>query len=410
MAAAPRPNASSEEALSLFKQLWDVVPEAADVQINVRQLDSYADRNFHVTSKDLQPGFVLKIHNSMDTENLPMLEGQHLAMRVLSAAGISCSQPIPSCASKDIEMIQLSCQAEGSLPRPQSHIMRCFHYLPGQLLDDVPLTPELLISVGKLMGRVSSALSEVQHTGLEREHEWHMEFLKSNISRRLQLMGDNALEEPKMKLIESVLKDWEAAEKTIFPSIPRQVCHTDCNEANIIVSQDGKQAASLIDFGDMCYSWAVSEVAIAMAYMMVLEQKKPDGDPMAVGALVLAGYCETCKHGALSEAEQEVLPLLIRGRIALSLVSGAQAAMREPENAQYLLRTQSGGWALLKTLDEKIAVLAAERENRTYLAADRKFSVEQVFDAIWVGIVRCRLEQLVTHWPRASRILKEPKM
>jgi Ser/Thr protein kinase RdoA (MazF antagonist) len=44
------------------------------------------------------------------------------------------------------------------------------------------------------------------------------------------------------------------------------------------------QVVGIIDFGDISYCWRVAEVAIAMAYMMLLSWKE---DPWKAGADVL---------------------------------------------------------------------------------------------------------------------------
>lgn len=52
----------------------------------------------------------------------------------------------------------------------------------------------------------------------------------------------------------------------------------------------------------------------------------------------------------LAPEEQAVLPLLLRVRMALSLVNGAASVARDPDNASYLLMTQRPGWRLLRML------------------------------------------------------------
>ena len=59
----------------------------------------------------------------------------------------------------------------------------------------------------------------------------------------------------------------------------------------------------------------------------------------------------------------EALPLLITVRLALSLVSGASAAVADPGNSEYLLMTQRHGWALMRILMEDSTLEQLMRRN-----------------------------------------------
>lgn len=63
---------------------------------------------------------------------------------------------------------------------------------------------------------------------------------------------------------------------------------------------------------------------------------------------MLAGFESMCP---LMPDEREVLPALVRARLALSLTNGAHAARARPENSSYLLQTQEPGWRLLGRLE-----------------------------------------------------------
>ena len=52
----------------------------------------------------------------------------------------------------------------------------------------------------------------------------------------------------------------------------------------------------------------------------------------------------------LLPAERRMIRTLMLGRLAMSLGMGAKAALEQPENAEYVLRTQAGGWVLLRLL------------------------------------------------------------
>jgi Ser/Thr protein kinase RdoA (MazF antagonist) len=138
--------------------------------------------------------------------------------------------------------------------------------------------------------------------------------------------------------------------------LPRQACHGDLNENNVLVSSDRRAVVGVIDWGDASRCWRATEVAIAATYMLLLAADD-DGDAGSDDAAVSTSMTAAARHvidgyldagGALTAAEAAVLPSLICGRIALSLINGATAAAAAPENAEYTLRTQRPGWRALE--------------------------------------------------------------
>lgn len=63
----------------------------------------------------------------------------------------------------------------------------------------------------------------------------------------------------------------------------------------MLVSQDpatSRLTLALIDFGDMCYTWAVTEAAVTIMYAMLLVPPASEGGrPLEAGASVLVGAC-----------------------------------------------------------------------------------------------------------------------
>ena len=53
--------------------------------------------------------------------------------------------------------------------------------------------------------------------------------------------------------------------------LPRQATHLDLTDANVVVTRGADGAAhpdGVIDFGDLSYSWAVSELAITVSSVL----------------------------------------------------------------------------------------------------------------------------------------------
>ncbi|EFJ41511.1 hypothetical protein VOLCADRAFT_98508 [Volvox carteri f. nagariensis] len=279
------------------------------------------------------------------------------------------------------------------------HVVRCLSYVPGKMLSSVPyLTPALLLSLGRLMGRVTCGLAGWQPPALQQRcsHDWHPEN-GGAVLRRL-VPGIQAFDQEQRSLLLRVADELLAASTRLSDPrvLPRQVCHADANDDNCVVSEDGREVIGIIDFGDMAIMPRVCEVAIAMLYAVLLGLKRPMGPPAPAGTPHTASTLEDAGPGAaatvatwdpqaaagpggdreepggctlrrllrvaglvlcgyqrlvpLLPVELEVLPLLLRGRLAQSLALGAVSVVADPGNAQYLLATQRPGWRVIRLL------------------------------------------------------------
>ncbi|GLC45271.1 hypothetical protein PLESTB_000718200 [Pleodorina starrii] len=274
-------------------------------------------------------------------------------------------------------------EAPGELAaRSHWHVVRCLTYVPGHVLSSVSyLTPDLLLSWGGLMGRVSAGLAGWEPPALRRcSHDWYPEN-GAEVLRRL-VPHIEAFDEGRKSLLLAVAEELAAAGPRLADpdQLPRQVCHGDANGENCLVSDDGREVVGLIDFGDMAIMPRVCEVAITMLYAMLLGLNRPMGQPAQPGAaaatqrqleqpkqeveeeetdgatlrrllrvagLVLCGFQRVVR---LRAGELRVVPLLLRGRLAQSLALGAASVLSDPTNAEYLLATQRPGWRVIRLL------------------------------------------------------------
>jgi 4-aminobutyrate aminotransferase-like enzyme len=139
--------------------------------------------------------------------------------------------------------------------------------------------------------------------------------------------------------------------KPALASVRESIVHNDANDHNVLVTvaDDGPRVSGIVDFGDLIHTSVVSDLAIALAYVMM---DKPD--PITAAAHVVAGY-----HDSFPLREEElhlVLPLA-RTRLAVSVVNAAIQADIAPEN-EYLQVSTAGAWDLLQRLDEVPDALA----------------------------------------------------
>jgi Ser/Thr protein kinase RdoA (MazF antagonist) len=160
-----RPLVSKELALSLVQKYFDLEV------VEVKELDSYQDRNFYLKTIQKHEDhenieFVLKILNYVDSAIEGMVEAQSAAMLFLKDKGLVC--PVPVLTSSGSRIVYRDCSKLDSSQIDDSRIgavsnklsaIRLLRYVPGELLKDVSvLTPDLLFDLGQYIGKLDEIL------------------------------------------------------------------------------------------------------------------------------------------------------------------------------------------------------------------------------------------------------------
>jgi Ser/Thr protein kinase RdoA (MazF antagonist) len=174
------------------------------------------------------------------------------------------------------------------------------HWLPGRMLDEVSRTPGMLLNLGRLLGQIDRALAGFSHPATHRELKW-------DLARAAWIEDylDYIPEAVRRDRVRRILDKFKNARP--FDNVRRSVIHGDAHLHNVLV--DGDRITGLIDFGDLHFGAPVAELAVACAYVLPSET-----------ACLIRGYDET---NPLTEAEKQVLPLLILTRLAVSVTNSA---------------------------------------------------------------------------------------
>jgi 4-aminobutyrate aminotransferase-like enzyme/Ser/Thr protein kinase RdoA (MazF antagonist) len=320
------PTFTEQDAVSLAHQ-WYGLRAAA------RALPSERDQNFYLRTETGQE-FVLKIANA--TEQQAILDLQNRALGHLAARAPQLALP-RLCRTQAGETITTITDAHGA-----AHFIRLLTYVPGRLLAHIrPHTPELLHSLGRVLGALDGALQDFTHPAARRALKWDL--------TRADWIRDYAkhIAQPERRaIVEGFLSEFEARVAPLLPHLRTSVIYNDANDYNVLVSGDDplrRQVIGVIDFGDMLETRTVCELAIAAAYAMMGK-----AEPIAAAAHVVAGYHLSFP---LTEPELEALYLLICIRLSISVVNSAYQRQVEPEN-EYLTVSEEGAWGLLEKLAE----------------------------------------------------------
>jgi 4-aminobutyrate aminotransferase-like enzyme/Ser/Thr protein kinase RdoA (MazF antagonist) len=319
-----KPYFTVEDASRIALELYGLSVEAST-------LPGERDCNFHLKTGTGQE-LVLKIAPAV--EQLETIDLQNKALEHLAAYDRALLLPhvYPTTEGKTIGTV---INAYGT-----THFLRILTYIPGKVLAETrPHTPELLYSLGSLMGTIDSALQDFTHPAAHRTLKWDLQHT-SWIHDYLHYIDQPEHRE----IVKHFLTQFETHALPLLPTLRMSVIHNDANDYNVLVDDTGagaRRVVSVLDFGDMVNTYTICELAIACAYTMLHKS-----DPIAAAAHIISGYH---KAFALSEAEIEVLYLLICARLCISVVNSAYQQKVEPEN-DYLLISEQPAWTLLEQL------------------------------------------------------------
>lgn len=154
-----RPRFTSAEAVRLARELYDL-------DVRAHELPSERDQNFELRCKS-HDGFVLKIANSGASRDI--LDCQNRAMqRIAERAGNTICPSV--CEANSAQQI-----VEVSGLGDSRHDVRLVTWVPGVPLAEVkPHSPDLLRSLGRVLGQISTALDGFSHPAAIREFPWDL--------------------------------------------------------------------------------------------------------------------------------------------------------------------------------------------------------------------------------------------
>ena len=364
-----KPIIEHARAVELAKELYGltVIPGS------LKDLDSYDDRNFYFRATHDRPQladpadahaadggafhFILKVHNGVESLNSGFIECQNQAMAAVRASGVWCPRALPDVDGRLISFAP-SPLAGGTI---REHAVRLLPFKPAGLMGGVVATADLLRQVGVATAKVSAALLAFDHPASHRTFIWDL--AQTAAVRPLV----THLEPERQQLISAVLDEFESRVLPRASDLRAAVVHGDVNDQNVLVASSpgggGDEVVGVIDFGDMCRSWLINEIAIAAAYAVIAlhyetkdDEKAAAGKPKALSEVaacvaMVSSYASTMKAQGmpLIEAEWVVLPTLIACRIAMSLCIGAYSSAKDPTN-EYLKLTLLPGLTALRNL------------------------------------------------------------
>jgi 4-aminobutyrate aminotransferase-like enzyme/Ser/Thr protein kinase RdoA (MazF antagonist) len=297
-----------EEILHIFFNLEDCT---------LTQLLGYGSTNYKV---ECPAGiFVLKRY-AQSSATVKMLRAEHRVLSVLQKHQ-NIITPIPLTTNTDDQLVMV-----------EGYIYRILHFMEGKFFGEITHTSALMYSMGEFLANLDVMLESVQEEAIAaKEICWDLKHFSKN--RPLIKYISNP---EKRSLVHYFFMQFEQCVGPKTYSFRKRIIHNDANDWNVLT--DGKKVSGIIDFGDMCHTWLVSEVAIGMTYAMMNKE-----NPLVMGAEVLRGYVSILP---LEVEEIEALYYLIAARLCVSVCQSAYTSSMS-DSSPYITISEKGAWKLL---------------------------------------------------------------
>lgn len=293
-----------------------------------KRFPSERDETFLVCSEGGQK-FTLKIANP--AENSTRIEFQTNAL--LHIAGVLPQVPVPRVVPH-LNGGHCYSMATGD----ETRIVRLLTYLDGEQQYRTPSSTVQSYNLGKSLATLGQALRSFRGRLPEGKLLWDI----SHTLDLAELVKFVALE--RQTAVVAVLEDFATAFPAASAGLRRQIIHNDFNPHNVLVKADNPaEIVGIIDFGDMVYAPLVNDLAIAFSYHL------GDTDWANFTGAIIRGFNSV---EPLTALEKQVLPVLIKARLAMTVIITEWRASSLPENSAYILRNNPAAWMGLQRLSQ----------------------------------------------------------
>jgi 4-aminobutyrate aminotransferase-like enzyme/Ser/Thr protein kinase RdoA (MazF antagonist) len=295
------PALTAAEAADFARRLFGLDADASP-------LPSERDQNFLLLTGTGER-FVLKIANSADDR--PLLEAQNAALAHVARGSTLCPRVIPTTDGQEIATFET--------PHGVRHFIRLLTWLPGVPLgsrDEHP--PELLRSLGAAVAELDCALGGFDHPAIHRDFYWDLANGLSLVREHAASIADASLR----ALVQDLARRIEARDGARFDALRCAAAHNDPNDYNVLVD---RTVTGIVDFRDIVHSYAIADLAIAVAYAIL---GKPD--PLDAAVTIVSGYQQI---RPLDDEEVASLFGLVLLRLCTSVCIAARQQALRPGDA-----------------------------------------------------------------------------
>jgi len=224
------------------------------------RLPSERDQNFLI--KTLRGDrVVLKIANPGESRDI--LVAQQAAMAHLAAHGVSVPRVVA--ATNGDTLVDLTING-------RRHFAWAITWIEGIMLAQASWrSTDLLEDFGRNIGLLRRSLSDFDHPAIHRAFYWDLANAPRIVEEHRALITDPGLR----GAIDAAMHQFREHTAPLLAKLPLAAVHGDLNDHNVLLVGDPdperryQRIAGFVDFGDMVHSYAVADLAIALAYVML---------------------------------------------------------------------------------------------------------------------------------------------
>ncbi len=214
-----------------------------------------------------------------------------------------------------------------------SKTARLLTFIEGEFLAKTKHTTQLFESFGKFLAEMDLDLKDSQnYTIAARQNKWDLQYFLQN-EKYIQYISNPS----DRKIVAYFLIQYKQNVLPNLPSLRKQTIHGDANDWNVLTQNGG--VSGIIDFGDICFSQLVNELAIAITYAIMEKE-----NPVEWAVPIISSYHKIIP---LEENETDILFWLVAARLCTSVCNSANEKIKNPEN-KYTQISEKPAWDLLK--------------------------------------------------------------
>lgn len=307
------------------------------LQGQLHALPGEHDVNVRLTSQDAT--YLVKVAPfDADREHIA-LQIDVLAHLAKTAPSLSVARVMETTSGESISTLSVT---------GGDHALWVTTWVEGELFANMTVVDEALCyELGRALGTLDQALQSFTDPRAQRDLKWDLR--QSNwIEAHLDAIADQDLQ--------TIVAEVHSQFLRLAPALGRVrqgVIHNDANDYNVLVQANGPaRTIGWIDFGDLCRTAVVGDVAIAATYAAMHGH-----DRLVAIDEVVRGF-----HASMPLTDDEialVLPL-IETRLAVSITNAAVQQQERPDDP-YVTISQIGATGLLRFLHGRDFEAAAVR-------------------------------------------------
>ncbi|WP_217185700.1 aminotransferase [Streptomyces sp. AC495_CC817] len=293
-----------------------IAAEHLGVTARAQAVGSQQDANFLLLADDGTPATILKIANP--AFSTVEIDAQDAAADLIASA------------CPELRVATVLRRPDGSPLRTTVDtengpaVARLLRHLPGGTLSGPRhLSPGTVARMGTIVGKVSTALRDFRHPGLDRVLQWDPQHADRVVAKLARHIG----EPDRRAAVRTATAEAWAHVRKLAAALPSQAVHLDLTDDNLIRCLDSRPPMpdGIIDFGDVTTSWAVGELAVSLSSMLHHDGVEPHHVLPAVRAF----------HAVrpLSPEEAEAVWPLVVLRAAILVASGRHQAAVDEDNS-----------------------------------------------------------------------------